>query len=266
LPLAFAQLGQGLIADAADSYGKVASALTPSRTASGLADIAVFEGRYATAAKMLSDGAAADLADGNRDAAAAKFAALAHAELLRGRRPAAASTATTALEHGRNMRVRFLAGRLLAQTGNVPRAKELAAELRRQTQAEAQAYARILEANVALEQKDVPTAIKLLGEADGLLSTWIGKFDLGRAYLAAELFAEAESAFDVCLTTRRGEAISLFLDEEPTYGYLPMAYYFQGRARQGMGAGFATSYKTYLEMRGAAGEDPLLADLRRQVK
>ena len=35
----------------------------------------------------------------------------------------------------------------------------------------------------------------------------------------------------VCIK-RRGEALSLFLDEEPTYSYLPPVYYYQGRVRE----------------------------------
>jgi hypothetical protein len=37
--------------------------------------------------------------------------------------------------------------------------------------------------------------------------------------------------------------MSLFLDEEPTYGYLPPVYYYQGRVREGLkNVGFAQSY------------------------
>jgi hypothetical protein len=56
------------------------------------------------------------------------------------------------------------------------------------------------------------------------------------------------------------------LDEVPTYGYLAPVYYYLGRAREGLkSAGFADSYRTYLGIRGKAGEDPLLAEVRRRV-
>ncbi len=77
-----------------------------------------------------------------------------------------------------------------------------------------------------------------------LLDTWIGHFELGRAYLRAtnQFAAKADSEFDRCLK-RRGEALSLFLDEEPTYGYFPMVYYYQGRVREGLkNEGFAECY------------------------
>ena len=96
-----------------------------------------------------------------------------------------------------------------------------------------------------------------------LLDTWIGRFELGRAYLEIGAFTEADSEFDRCIT-RRGESLALFLDEVPTYGYFPLVYYFQGRVREGLKSqGFKESYQKYLDIRGAAGEDPLLAEVRR---
>jgi tetratricopeptide (TPR) repeat protein len=129
-------------------------------------------------------------------------------------------------------------------------------------QTEAQADAKIIEAALALKRKDTQQAIKALTDANTLLNTWLGHFELGRAYLEANAFAEADSEFDQCLR-RRGEALSLFMDNLPTYGYLPPVYYYQGRVREGLkSAGFADSYRTYLSIRGQAGEDPLLPEIR----
>ncbi len=116
---------------------------------------------------------------------------------------------------------------------------------------------------IALKNADGREAVRLFTEANNLLDTWIGRFDLGRAYLASGAFTEADSEFDRCLK-RRGEALALFLDEAPTYSYLPPVYYYQAKAREGMkSAGFAESYRKYLKIRGQAGEDPLLAEIRR---
>ena len=52
----------------------------------------------------------------------------------------------------------------------------------------------------------------LLTAANDLLDTWIGDFDLGRAYLEAGVPTQADSQFDRCLK-RKGEALSLFADE-----------------------------------------------------
>ena len=123
----------------------------------------------------------------------------------------------------------------------------------------------MLEAELALTGGDPRRAISLLGEANGLLDTWIGRFELARAYLEAGAFAQADSELDRCFT-RRGEALALFLDEEPTFGITPLLDYTQGRVREGLGtAGFADAYQRYLDRRGAAGEDALLPELRRRV-
>ena len=49
--------------------------------ASGLADVAMYEGRFTDAVDILERGAAADVAGKNSDAAADKFSALAAAQL-----------------------------------------------------------------------------------------------------------------------------------------------------------------------------------------
>ena len=99
----------------------------------------------------------------------------------------------------------------------------------------------------------------------GLLDTWIGRFELGRAYLEAGAFTEADSEFDQCMK-RRGEAIEIFMDNVPTYAYLPPVYYFQGNARKGMNSStFAEFYKTYLSIRGQSQDDPLVIDIHRRI-
>ena len=68
---------------------------------------------------------------------------------------------------------------------------------------------------------------------------------------------EGDSEFDRCIK-RRGEALALFLDEEPTYGYLPFVYYYHGRVRQNLKtAGFQDSYRQYLAIRGDSSDNPL---------
>ena len=98
-----------------------------------------------------------------------------------------------------------------------------------------------------------------------MLDTWIGHYHLGRAYLEAGVFPQADSEFDRCLN-RRGEALALFLDEEPTYGIFPNVYYYQGRVREGLkSTNFADSYRAYLDIRGASTDDPLVAEARRRA-
>ena len=91
IALAFAQVGQGQMAQAARTYESVAkiSDYGASLGTSGLGDLASIEGRFSDAVTILEQGAARDLAFKRPDWAAAKFAALAHTELRRGRPRAA---------------------------------------------------------------------------------------------------------------------------------------------------------------------------------
>ncbi len=265
--LALAQTGRGLVSQAAESYaelGKVKE-VGPSYTASGLADLALYEGRFSDAVRILTEGAAADLASKDSDRAANKFAALAYTQLLRQQKGAAIAAAEKALANSQGMTIRFLAARVFVEAGAVARARTLSAGLAAELQAEPQAYGSIIEGLAALATGDARQAIKILTEANGLLDTWIGHFDLGRAYLDAGAFTQADSEFDRCIF-RRGEALALFLDEEPTFGYFPPVYYYQGRVREGLkSVRFAESYRAYLDIRGKSSEDPLLPEVRRRA-
>ena len=70
--------------------------------------------------------------------------------------------------------------------------------------------------------------------------------------------------FERCVQ-RRGEALALFLDEEPTYAFFTPVHYYRGRAREGLKKPEAAeSYRAYLDIRGKSTEDPLVADARRR--
>jgi tetratricopeptide (TPR) repeat protein len=267
LALAFARLGQDRLSEAAQVYRALGEidALGASYRASGLADIARYEGRFADAVSILREGAVADLMAEEPDRASRKLVELAHTYVLGGELESALAAAEEALAASRAMRTRFLAARVFIEAGDVARARGLGDELASEFQAESQTYARIIEGEAALQNGNARQAIAILTEANELLDTWIGHFDLGRAYLAAGAYLQAEGEFDRCLT-RRGEAIALFLDEEPTYGYFPPVYYYQGRVREGLkNAGSAESYRRYLAIRGNSAEDPLLPEVRQRA-
>jgi tetratricopeptide (TPR) repeat protein len=267
LALAFAQVGQGQVVEATKTYQALAQ-LGPegtSFTASGLADLAIYEGRFSDGERRLAQGAADDLAAGSPDKAARKFATLAEVQLLRQQKGAAIAAAEKALTHSQSVKIRFLAARVFLEAGAADRAKTLAAGLAAELQAEPQAYASIIEGLTALNAGDARQAIKVLTSANALADTWIGHFHLGRAYLEAGAFPQADSEFDRCIK-RRGEALALFLDEEPTYAHFPPVYYYQGRVREGLkSTRFAESYRAYLDIRGTSTEDPLVPDVRRRA-
>src|SRR5262249_21515676 len=89
--LAFAQVGQGQLAEAVKTYQQLEkiSDQGQSSAAQGLADIALYEGRLGEAAKLMQHGAALDVQAGRLDSAAANFAELGHLQLLRKQRTAA---------------------------------------------------------------------------------------------------------------------------------------------------------------------------------
>jgi hypothetical protein len=264
--MAYAQTAQGRLSEAAASYRSLepVGGLATVIAASGLGDLAAVEGRYAEAVRILSAGTAADVAAKNPDRAAAKAAAQAYAELMRGQKAAAVAAADKALALSPLVKIRFLAGRIFVDAGRLDKAQPLIASLAAELQAEPQAYAKNLEALVAMAGPDARPAIKLLSDANELFPTWIAHFDIGRAYLATKQFAQADSEFDRC-AKRQGEVLALFMDEEPTYSYFPPILYYQGQAREGLKLGSAAeSYQAYVDLRGKAGEDVLLADARRR--
>jgi eukaryotic-like serine/threonine-protein kinase len=267
LVLAEAQLGEGQIDKATESYHQLEKigALPASTATAGLADLAAYQGKYAEAATLLTNGAAADVAAKNTDNAARKYAALGNIEELQGKHAAAVSATGKALANSQTTQIEFLAARVYVDAGELPKAQRLATSLSSALANESQAYGKIIAGMIALKRKDANEAIRQIKAANTLLDTWIGHFDLGQAYLEAGAFTEADSEFDQC-AKRRGEAMELFLDNVPTYAYFPPVYYYQGRVRQGMNSeGFADFYKSYLSIRGQATEDPLVADIRRRI-
>jgi tetratricopeptide (TPR) repeat protein len=262
LNLAEAQLGQGQLSQATESYHRLekVSAMGASMATAGLADLAEYTGHFEDAARLLQKGAAADLEAKRPDSAADKFTKVAHIQLLRGQKGAAVAAADKALAHSQSVQVRFLAGRVFAEAGEIAKAQKLAASLGSELQAEPQAYAKIIEGKSALKQGDSRQAIKAFTDANNLLDTWIGRFELARAYLDAGLFVEADSELDRCIK-RRGETLELFMDNVPTYGYFPLVYYYQGRVDDGLKSpAAANSYSKFVSIQEKGDANPLLQD------
>jgi eukaryotic-like serine/threonine-protein kinase len=267
LVLAEAQLGQGQVEKAAEGYHQLEKfgPLGVSTAAVGLADLAAYQGKYGEAVRILAPAATADVAAKMADNAASKYAALGNIEELQGHHAAALADIGKALVNSQSTQIKFLAANTYVDAGDLPKAQKLAASLSSELPSEPQAYGKIIDGMIALKRKDAREAVKQITAANNLLDTWIGRFELGRAYLEAGMFAEADSEFDQCVK-RRGEAIELFMDNVPTYAYFPPVYYYQGRVREGMKSdGFADFYKTYLGIRGQSTEDLLVPEIRRRI-
>ena len=179
-------------------------------------------------------------------------------------RSAAISAARQALDASPSVKTRFVAARMLAAAGETGEARKLGAALAAELKPEPQSYAKLLQASVELQAGNSAQAVTLASQAVSAFDTWIAHFELGRAYLAAQAFPQADSEFEQCLK-RRGEAVELFMDDAATYRYVAPVYYFQGRVREGMRSSGAEPYGKYLEIRGKAAEDPLLAEVRRKL-
>jgi serine/threonine protein kinase len=267
LATAFAQLGQGQREEAKKTYEALAGIRRgKSFSASGLADIAALEGRFGDAVRILRAAVADDLAAEDTDSAAAKLISIATAELWRGRSGAAVDAADEALKSSQDYRTTFMAARIFAEAGDVAKARPLVESLDNEIPKEARAYAKIVQGVLALKRGDTQRAVIFLDEANTLFNTWIGQFDLGRAALERGLFSKADSAFDACLNARRGEALALFVDEQPTYAHLAPVYYYLGRTRQGLKSSrYGEAYQEYLNLRGNSKEDVLLPEVRKRA-
>ncbi len=267
LVLGEAQLGQQRLRETAETYQKLEklSGRGASMAASALGDLAWYEGRFKDAVRTLEQGITADLAAKNSDAAADKYAALGYVRLSMRENGAALAAADKAINLSQALKIKFLAAQIFVECGQIAKAEKLAGSLASDLKPEPQAYAKIIQGEAALKRGDAQQAVKTLTEANNQLDTWIGRFALGRAYLEAGALIEADSEFDRCIS-RRGEALEFFIDNVPTYGFLPLVYYYQGRVRQGVKSpAFADSYRAYLGIRGQASEDPLLAEVHQRL-
>ena len=269
MTLAYAQMGQNRFDQAEATYRNLEKTGPEgaSMAANGFADIAVYQGRFNDAVRLLERAAQADVAAGQRDYAADKYSALAHVQMLREQKAPAIAAAQHALDLSSQAKTRFLAARVFVAAGETAKAKALASGLAMEILVEPQAYAKLIEGEMDLKAGDARAAVQAFVQGNVFLDTWIGRFDLGRAYLEIPTaLTDADSEFERCIN-RRGEAMELFMDDVPTYGYFPAIYYYQGRVREGLKtAGFANSYKAYLDIRGKAGEDPLLNEIRGRIQ
>ena len=264
--LAMAQMGLGAAVNAEETYHKLegVNARGASVAAVGLADIALFHGRAEDAIPLLEKGIAADLTNKDNDGAAGKDIMLAQAQLLAGHAAPAQAAVDKAVALSKDETVVYSAGQVYLEAGQAAKAAQLASQLSGRIEPEPQVYGKLLEAEIALKKKDARQSIQLLQAAQKIYDTWPGHYDLGRAYLEAGMFTEADSEFELCLR-RKGEASAVFLDDVPTFRVIPPLYYYLGRAQEGLNSPTAAdSYKTFIGYQ-EKGAGPLLSDARRRV-
>jgi tetratricopeptide (TPR) repeat protein len=232
---------------------------------SGLADIALYQGRPGDAVPILQKGIEADLANQDSNAAAEKLLALADAHLELREPAAAVADAERALSMGKGENVLYPAARLYLATGREARALALASQMATRLEPDPQAYAELIRGEAELARGKPAAAISHYMAAKKIADTWAGRLDVGKAYLEAGAFAQADTELETCIK-RRGEATALFLEESPTYRLFPPVYYYLGRAREGLKSPGATdAYKSFLAVRTGPA-DALVADARRRLE
>jgi serine/threonine protein kinase/tetratricopeptide (TPR) repeat protein len=237
-----------------------------SSAALGIADLALYEGRFTEIIKALPPAIATDLNDHNESAAALKRMVLAQAHLGNGEQTSAIAAVERALKERMDEPIAFPAAEIFLSSGEDQRAASVASMLKSRIDPQARAYAGVIEGLIHLKRKDYSEAVTTLLAAQKLSDTWLGRLATGRAYLEMGAFPQAETELDNCIH-RRGEVTAVFFDDEPTMRYLPAAYYFRGRAREALQnpGGAAEDYRSFLRMKEHSQRDPLVNDAMRRL-
>jgi eukaryotic-like serine/threonine-protein kinase len=269
VPLAMAALARGDAQAAREAYGRMArtGAAGSSLATMGLADVALYEGRYAEAEKILKTGISDDQAAGNVAGMASKYAALGEAFVGLGQPKQAVAAADSALKLTKSKEVQLSAGAIFLRAGRDGLAKTIAAELSQQLQPQARAYGKLLEGRLALKQRRRIDAVEAFLGAQKLADSWLARFDLGVAYVEAGSYAEGRAELETA-EKRRGEATAIFLDEVPSFRYLVPLHYWLGRAQEGVGAsdGARKNFQQFLALRPGRSADALVEDARRRIE
>lgn len=266
--LGISQLAKGDATVAADAYRKAAPISTwgASASAVGLADIALYQWRPADALSILEPALRADLAAKDASRAAAKYIMQAQAFLMEGQDAKAVDAAERASNGATDESLLYPAAMIFLEAGKTDKAMELSQKLNQRLEPDPGAYSKLIEAEAQMQRKDYRDAVRTFQDAQKIADTWLGHFGLGRAYLEAGAFTEADSEFEACVK-RRGEATAVFLDDEPSWRYFAPVYYYLGRAREGLQSpDAADAYRNYLKIREKAANDPLAKDAEKRLR
>lgn len=268
LCLALSQFAKGDVDVASETYKKLAglNARGASTAAVGLADIALYQGRATDAITILKPAIEKDEAAREPGRAAEKRVMLGQAWVMLNQKGKAITSADEAAEGANDLSVLYPAAVIYVETGKVERALDLSHKLSQRFEPDPRAYAKLIEAEVQMHRGDYRQAVETLNEAKGIADTWLGRFDLGRAYLEAGAYTDSDTEFDACMN-RKGEATAIFLNDVPSWRYFVPFFYYQGRAHQELLNPSAPSdYRNYLSIRGDDPNDPLATDARKRLK
>ncbi len=266
--LALAQLAQDRPIQSEESYQKLKtlSQWGFSLGTTGLADIALYQGRLRDAKEILEKGIEIDTENQRADMAAYKRIMLAQANLLLGEKDSAHILAEQARAASEDLDVLVPAAQICLEAGKEAKASALAAKLNAQLESEPRAHGKLIEGEINRKRGEIHKAIELFQESRDLLDTWLVHLSLGKVFLEAEAFPKAHSEFDMCLK-RRGEAAEAFLNDIPSYHYFPQVHYYLGRTLEGLGSpAAADSYQRFLEIKLKGDDEWMIEDARRRIR
>ena len=268
LPLAIAALDAGNAQKAREHYEAMA-AVNPraaSLAITGLADIAIVEGRHADAIALLTKGIDEDQTAKSIGPANNKRIALADAHEMEGDLPNALRIASDLVAGSKSDSILVSAARIFAAGRRSQAVDEVARMLANQFEPEKRAYGRIVDALDYLSRERYVDAVDSLREAIKFADLWLARFYLGVAYEIAGRHAEAISEFEIC-RKRQGEATAIFIDEVPTYRYLAPLPYWLARAQEGLGqmAQAKTNYEAFLARTTGPTKNATVAAARARV-
>ena len=96
-----------------------------------------------------------------------------------------------------------------------------------------------------MRERQPAVAVNAFREAQKIADVWLGRFDLGVAYVEAGHHAEALAELEIA-NKRRGEITAIFLDDVPSFRRIVPLYYWLGRAQEALGNKTAAdNYKAF---------------------
>ena len=233
----------------------------------GLADYAMYRGRWTEALSTLEAGLADDAQMGVAAPALAMRVAQAEAYEARGEHERAGAVMNALVEGADQLQALAPAGRLFTRLGNTEAAAAIAAELKNRIPADQRAHGLVIEAGLARADGRPTEAIDLLRDALDLADLWLARYELGLTFIEREAWPQALGELQACLD-RRGEAAAVFLDDIPSYRYLAEVPYWLARAQAGtfnLEAARA-GFEAYVTLREEADvPDPLVEDARERL-
>jgi tetratricopeptide (TPR) repeat protein len=270
LPFAQSRLARGEPAAAREAYAKMSQLSTfgASLASQGQADLEMYLGRHREAARVLREALVLDTTNGNTaEGVPQKHVALAEALLALGQKGRAADAARNAVRLSGHESSLFPAARVLLHAGQNEHALQVATSLENLLQRQTTAYAGLIRGEIALAGGRVAEGIEAFRAAQKRHDSWFSRFLLGKAYVEAGHYAEALAELELCMK-RRGETADVFFYDVPTLRYLPAAYYWLARSKEGVGS-TAEATKLYHQFLGWRAEadpaDPLAVDARRRI-